>query len=44
MELKDAIQQAEKLLAHNEKKHRPPTKSEREAIKRLVEHAATSAK
>lgn len=41
MELKDAITQAEKLLAAAKK--RPPTTKEAEAIKRLVEHAATSA-
>jgi hypothetical protein len=41
MELKDAIQQAEKLLAAT--KVRPPTKKEKDAIQRLAQHAATSA-
>ena len=42
MELKDAIQQAEKFLADS--KVRPATKKEKEAIQRLAQHAATSAK
>lgn len=44
MQLKDAMEQAAKLLAHNESTPRPPTKLEKEAIQRLLEHAATSAK
>jgi hypothetical protein len=44
MQLRVAIEQAEKFLAHIEqRKVRPPTKLEREAIQRLATHAATSA-
>ena len=44
MQLRVAIEQAEKFLAHlDQRKVRPPTKLEREAIQRLVNHAATSA-